>query len=460
MSAGPKHGKTMLSRGVDLLSLMILFGIMWGAGYLVPGYRGDAAVLAALGFLLLAGTLLSELVEVVGMPHLSGYLFAGIIAGPHVLHLVDHVSVKRLEPVNTLAIALIALAGGAELRIDALKRSLRSLIIALGLQTVLGFVLMAVVFALARPAFVANLPFSGVIGVSLLWGVLSITRSPSACLGVLSQTRASGPLARFSLAFVMASDVVVVVMLATAITLARPLLEPGVALSSSAFSSLGHEILGSVSLGTTLGLLLAAYLKVSGRQLLVVLIALGFGATEVLHYLNYEPLLTFLVAGFVVQNLSKQGERFLHAIEETGGVVYVVFFASAGAHLNVPLLRDFWPTALLLTGARAAITVGTARLSSVLAKDEPAVRKYGWGPLISQAGVALGIASIIATKFPAFGAGFRDLAIACVALNEMVGPVLFKLVLDRAKESQAPAPTLDESGDEKNDDPDAPAPSL
>jgi len=396
----------------------------------------------------------------VGMPHLSGYLFAGIIAGPHVLHLVDHVSVKRLEPVNTLAIALIALAGGAELRIDALKRSLRSLIIALGLQTVLGFVLMAVVFALARPAFVANLPFSGVIGVSLLWGVLSITRSPSACLGVLSQTRASGPLARFSLAFVMASDVVVVVMLATAITLARPLLEPGIALSSSAFSSLGHEILGSVSLGTTLGLVLAAYLKVSGRQLLVVLIALGFGATEVLHYLNYEPLLTFLVAGFVVQNLSKQGERFLHAIEETGGVVYVVFFASAGAHLNVPLLRDFWPTALLLTGARAAITVGTARLSSVLAKDEPAVRKYGWGPLISQAGVALGIASIIATKFPSFGAGFRDVAIACVALNEMVGPVLFKLVLDRAKESQAPAPTLDESGDEKNDDPDAPAPSL
>ncbi len=456
MSAGRKHGKTMLSRGVDLLSLMILFGIMWGAGYMVPAYRGEAAVLAALGFLLLAGTLLSELVEVVGMPHLSGYLFAGIIAGPHVLHLVEHDSVKRLEPVNTLAIALIALAGGAELRIDALKRSLRSLLFALGLQTFLGIGLMAVVFAIARPAFVAHLPFTGVLGVALLWGVVAITRSPSACLGVLSQTRASGPLARFSLAFVMASDVVVVVMLATAVTLARPLVEPGVALSFSAFSSLGHEILGSVSLGTTLGLVLAAYLKVSGRQLLVVLIALGFGATEVLHYLNYEPLLTFMVAGFVVQNLSKQGERFIHAIEETGGVVYVVFFASAGAHLNVPLLKDFWPTALLLTGARAAVTIGTARLSSALAKDEPAVKKYGWGPLISQAGVAIGIASVIAAKFPSFGAGFRDVAIACVALNEMVGPVLFKLTLDRAKESQAPAPTLDEAA---GDDPDAPAQS-
>jgi len=262
---------------------------------------------------------------------------------------------------------------------------------------------------------------------------------------VLSQTRASGPLARFSLGFVMASDVVVVVMLATAITVARPLLEPGSTFSFAAFSSLGHEILGSVSLGTTLGLVLAAYLKVSGRQLLVVLIALGFGATEVLHYLSYEPLLTFMVAGFVVQNLSKQGDRFLHAIEETGGVVYVVFFASAGAHLNVPLLKDFWPTALLLTGARAAVTIGVARLSSVIAKDEPAVKKYGWGPLISQAGVAIGIAAVIANKFPSFGQGFRDVAIACVALNEMIGPVLFKVALDRAKETKAPTPSLDDA---------------
>ena len=447
MSSAAKHGKTWVGRGMDLLSLLILFGIMWGATYVAPGYKGEAAVLGALGFLLLAGTLLSELVEVLGMPHLTGYLFAGIIAGPHVLHLVDHASVKRLEPVNTLAIALIALAGGAELRLDTLKRGLRGLVVALGLQTVLGVVLVGGVFALARPEFAANLPFAGLIGVSILWGVLAITRSPSALLGVLSQTRANGPLARFSLGFVMASDIVVVVMLATAITIARPLVEPGATFSTSAFQALGHEILGSVSLGTTLGLVLAAYLKVSGRQLLVVLIALGFGATEVLHYLNYEPLLTFMVAGFVVQNLSKQGERFLHAIEETGGVVYVVFFASAGAHLNVPLLKDFWPTALLLTCARAAVTIGTARLSSVLAKDEPAIKRYGWAPLISQAGVALGIASIIAHKFPSFGAGFRDIAIACVALNEMVGPVLFKLALDRAKESKAPTPSLDDVDD-------------
>ena len=37
--------------------------------------------------------------------------------------------------------------------------------------------------------------------------------------------------------------------------------------------------------------------------------------------------------------------------------------------------------------------------------------------------------------FPSFGASFRSLAIATVALNEMIGPILFKTALDTAGES-------------------------
>jgi Kef-type K+ transport system membrane component KefB len=433
----------LLGRLTDALSLSIVFGVLYFGVHLAPGDRGAADVIGSVGFLLLAGTLMSELVEVLGVPHLTGYLLAGILAGPHVLHLIDHGSVKRLEAVNTLAIALIALAGGAELRLDALKKGFRSLLVSTGLQTSAGMIIVGAVFFFARPsAIVKDMPTTAVLGVAILWGVMAITRSPSATLAVLSQTRAQGPLARYTLAFVMSSDVVVVVMLAAAITIARPLVDAGASLSFVAFRDLGHELLGSIAMGTTLGLVLAAYLKLVGRQLLVVLIALGYGATEVLHYVRFEPLLTFIVAGFVVQNLSKQGEKFLHAIEETGGVVYVLFFAGAGAHLNVPLLRDFWPIAVLLTGSRVVVTFVAGRAATRIAKDEPVLRTWGWAPLISQAGVALGIAQIVARQFPTFGPAFRDVAIACIALNELGGPVLFKFALDRAKESQAPAPTL------------------
>jgi hypothetical protein len=50
---------------------------------------------------------------------------------------------------------------------------------------------------------------------------------------------------------------------------------------------------------------------------------------------------------------------------------------------------------------------------------------------------------VVAKSFPTFGPGFGSLAIAAVAINEMIGPVLFKLALDRSGESSsAPRPSL------------------
>jgi Kef-type K+ transport system membrane component KefB len=304
----------------------------------------------------------------------------------------------------------------------------------------------AVFFAVHRFIdFTRDLPLTAVVAVALLWGVLAIARSPSAALGVLSQTHANGPLARYTLAFVMSSDVVVVIILAAAVTICRPLVDPSLPFSTQAFGVLGHEILGSVALGTTLGVVLAIYLRIIGRQLLVVLVALGFGATEVLSYLHYDALLTFMVAGFVVQNLSNQGEKLVHGVEQAGAVVYVVFFASAGAHLNVPLLRTLWPVALVLAGSRVAVTWVSARIACRAANDEPILRRWAWAPLVSQAGFAIGIAQIATREFPSFGKGFGDLAIATIAMNEMAGPILFKIALDRAGETRAPLPSLSDA---------------
>jgi Kef-type K+ transport system membrane component KefB len=433
--------------GVYAAGLAAVVGIMYATVWMTGGVRGPGTFVASVGFLLLAGTLTSRVIEILGVPHLTGYLVAGIIAGPHVLHLIDHASVTRLQPVNTLALALIAFAGGAEIKLETVRRSLKSLAIAMTLQSVAVLAAVGGVFYLVAPTlipFTRTLTPSGVLGVALLWGVLAVSRSPSATLAVLAETRARGPLTSFSLAFVMSSDVVVVLLLAAASAIARPLIDPSAHVSLVAFAALGHEILGSTALGTTLGLVLAAYLRLVGRQLLVVLVALGFGATETLRYLHFDPLLAFLVAGFVVQNLSAQGDKLLHAVEGTSAVVYVVFFATAGAHLDLALLGDLWQVSLLLAGSRALVTVLAARGASRLAGDPPLIRRWGWAPLISQAGLTLGLSAVIARDFPAFGAGFRALAIATVAINELVGPILFKRSLDGAKESKAPRSALAE----------------
>jgi Kef-type K+ transport system membrane component KefB len=434
------HGgapKGPLVRLVQAAVLAALVGLLFVTSRYFPAIHGRGATVASIGFLLLAGTLTSQLVEPIKLPHLTGYLVAGAVAGPYVLNLVEHDAVEDMAFINSLALALIALAGGAELRLEVLRKSLRSLSWAMTVQCVLGVAAMTLVFFVARPLipFARGMSAQMLLGVALLWGCISVSRSPSALLGILAQTRAQGPVATFSVAFVMLSDVVVAVLFAAGMVIARPLIEPSATLSLQEFRELGHEILGSVAIGTTLGLALAAYMRLIGTQLILVLLAMGFGAWEVIRYLSFDSLLTFLTAGFVVQNLSDQGEKFLHAIERTGGVVYVLFFATAGAHLNIPLLAELWPAALLLGVGRAIVTVASARLAARFAGDPPMVRRWGWSSLISQAGLTLGLVVLVERTFPSFGTSFRALGIAVVALNEMVGPVFFKLGLDRAGES-------------------------
>lgn len=415
----------------------MVFGLLYAAMQNSSELEAELGIVAAVGFLLLAGTLLSELLETIGLPHLTGYLLAGIIGGPYVLHLVDHETVDRLSPVNTLALTLIALAGGAELRLSTLREVARSVGVATLIQSGVGLIVMTATFMALSPfiPFASELAWAPLFGVALLWGVLAICRSPSACLGILAQTRAKGPVATFSLAFIMASDVVVVTMMACALMIAKPLVAGGGGVSLDDFNLLAHELVGSVAFGTTLGLLLIAYLRLVEKNLLLVLLVLGFGMTEFLRYVHIDPLLTFLTAGFVVQNMSAQGDKLLHSVENVGAVVFVVFFATAGAHLDIPLLRQMWPIALALCLTRALVTVAAARWSSRVVGDPEPIRRWGYSSMISQAGLTLGLGVVVARAFPSFGEGFHALVIATVAINELVGPVLFKVALDRSGET-------------------------
>ena len=169
-----------------------------------------------------------------------------------------------------------------------------------------------------------------------------------------------------------------------------------------------------------------------------VFLVLGFGLSELLHYLQFEPLLTFLTAGFLVQNLTNQGEKLLHAVEKTGSVVYVVFFATAGAHLDIPLLRALWPVALTLSGRSRALQWPDRRraLASRLANDPPVLRAWGWSSLVSQ---AYALARTVSRR------GARVLVVQTVAVERSGGAdPAFKFALERAGEaSKAAEPALE-----------------
>jgi trehalose 6-phosphate synthase len=54
------------------------------------------------------------------------------------------------------------------------------------------------------------------------------------------------------------------------------------------------------------------------------------------------------------------------------------------------------------------------------------VADHAWTGLISQAGITLGLAAVVAAEFPGWGQQLQLLLVGSIAINELVGPILFR----------------------------------
>jgi len=433
MSGGSRPSIERLVAGLAALAVVVLATLL-----LRRAGSDDAPVggpLFSLGFLVIAGAVLGTVASFVGLPRLTGYLVAGLLAGPQGTGFLDGDDVKALSLINALALALIALQAGAELTLSTLQRTWKSVLSSSFAQTVLVVPMMAgLFFALAgHMPFLVGVDTVTVAAVAFVWGVLSLTRSPAVTLAILAETKAKGPLAEHALGVVVVLDVMVLPLFAAAMAIGRGQIS-GQEFELAIFSHLAFELFGSVCAGTTFGLVVALLLRFVTRERVLMVVVVGYGVTALSTWLRYDTLLVFVVAGFVVMNLTRFGHDLVHTSERTSAGVMIVFFATAGAKLDLQALRELWPIALAFFVARALITVVSCRLGHRFANDPPVVRRLGFTPFVSQAGVTIGLATIVADALPGVGKALATLAIAVVGLNELAGPVIFTWGLKKAGE--------------------------
>ncbi len=406
----------------------------------------------ALGFLLVAGTIGGKVAAFFRLPQLTGYLAVGVISGPYVLALFEKDDVEDLKLINTLALALIALQAGAELTLPMLRRSLRSLMWASVGHAVIITLGMTALFALLSPymPFLDGLALPAVLAVGLLWGAMAVSKAPADTLAILGETGAKGPLAEHALGVVVLLDVVVLILFAVALMFAKAALNPEAALSLHVFADLGQELVVSVAAGTTFGLVIAAYFWAVGKEKLLFTVGAAYGITAFCAYFHYDTLLVFVVAGFVVMNLTKFGHDLVETTESAGAAVMVVFFATAGAQLNIGALKTYGFIALGLAFGRIGLTFLASRLGHRLAKDPPSVRKFAFTSFISQAGVTIGLGTIAANQLGEVGGEIAVLVIAVIGINEMIGPVAFKIGLAKGLKLENELDQIHELPDEQD----------
>lgn len=422
---------------VGALLLLHRFAVPPDAGF-------DPTGLLALGFVVLASYTIGELTMVVRLPHITGYLLAGVALGPSVAQLLPGAPppfdrgvlnpqvIEQLGLLDALAVALIALSAGGELRLETLRRGLKAIVsVLLGHFATVMVVMTLFVFAISGVVPAVALPGLGELGTpgALAFGVVvasvSFATSPAATLAILSESGAKGPMSRTVMSTVVLKDVVVVVTYTIASVLAAQVVGAGGA-GAGVVLSLAWHVLGSLALGAGLGGLIVLYMRFVRREVLLFLVGLVYVATYLAGALHLDPVLLFLAAGFTVANFSAHGEALIDSVQRLSMPVFVVFFTLAGARLHLEELAQLWPFAIALVLARAAAVFFGVRVGARLGGADESTRRYGWMGFLSQAGVAITLASKLGADLGATGQTLSTLLIAGVALNEIVGPVLLE----------------------------------
>lgn len=417
------------------LALIVTLGVVW----LVlsqhdPLTAGRSSALA-LGFALIAAALSGYLLERVGLPRVTGYLLFGMVCGPYMLNLITRPMARELQLINGLAVVLIAFIAGLEMNVVRMRPRLRAMLQLGGVSMLVLYVGLFSAFWLGW-SWIGIAPEATTLQKAAVVGVLTIvvaSFSPTVTIALIAESRASGPLSELTVAVVILADLALILFFTLVMQFVRYAF--GGTGEVGLFVSLSWEIFGSFAFGAAVGAAFALYLHYIGKEVAVALLGVcaliaGFGSQ-----LHLEPLLAALAAGLVVENIAAvRGDMLKEASERGALPVLVVFFAAAGASLQLDAVAAIGGVAVAVAAIRMALIWAGMKLGASYAGIQPPASDLVWMGMISQAGVTLGLTLIVAAEYPTWGTTVQTLTLALIALHQLAGPVLFRAALSRAGE--------------------------
>jgi Kef-type K+ transport system membrane component KefB len=399
------------------------------------GIQYEPNILAVIGLIIAASFLGSKIFQRIGVPQVVGFIIIGVILGPSFLNIVPLELSEELILVSQIALGLIGFDIGSHLLFGELRSLGRSILTILLFEAMGTFLLVSLgIYAIAQ-----SWP------TALIFGALASATAPAATVDVLAEYDAKGPLTTSLLAVVGMDDALALVLFSTAAAFAASLLSQSAPPSLLEILELPLvEIGGSVLVGVGLGLLLDRIMCRMQRQHDAMAISIGFvllgvGLSEVF---GFSLILTTMVLGMVVVNrCPDHGRHIRYTIEQAGPVIYVLFFTLVGARFQVKLLPAMGLMGLAYVLLRSAGKFAGAWLGGTVGGAQPAVRNNLGLGLLSQAGVAIGLALSSAGRFAAYGA--EGQALGALIINvitattfvvQIIGPISVKLAITRAGE--------------------------
>jgi len=375
----------------------------------------------------------------IGLPKVSGYVLVGIILSPSVTGIISYDFLKSSSVIIDFALAMIAFDLGGNLRWNNLKKNKTSILfITFGqgagafIFVMLGtFIFMKLLF----PLYTVN----DIFIFSIIFGALSLSTAPAAIMATIHEYRARGPLTSMLLAIVALDDAIGILVFVMTLAFIKFFVlasTPSISYFTEPFLSLTYSTL----LGVSVGLVLFSILKNKIEREAVIIITVAFFCISfgLARQFGLEPLFTTMVLGMTIANLFPDTKPFEYLEIDYEPIVLAVFFVLAGAHIDISLVIEYFPLAIVFVIFRLSGKWIGSFIGGILSSTPRDISKYiGYG-LAPQAGIAIGLALYL-QRMPAleqYSVIVINVIIAKTAINEIIGPYMLKVALKKTGEAR------------------------
>ena len=408
--------------------------------------------LLLLATILVAGVSLGMVATRLRLPSVTGQILGGFLLAQTGWALFDERAVEGLQPLTHFALALMGVTVGAHLNVRRLRNAGRRLFALMVAEAALT-PLIVVVCMLALSD--APLP------VAALLGAIAVSTAPATVVAIVRETRARGVFVKTLIAAVAINNTACIFLFEVVRGVTRAALGGGEGGElpagewAAAFGDSAMALGGALALGAATAVLVQGltYRMVRPDRLATVSAISILTTFGIAQWWDLSPLLACMALGAVQANLNPARDRLVDSVfANFEPTILCIFFTLAGLHLHFDQLALVGWVTLIFVAARAAAKLLAARVAMRVAGATERVRRSLGMALVPQAGVAIGLV-ILVQDDPAFAA-IRELFVAVVllgvTLNELIGPVMTRLALERAGEVGRDRPRLVDFLQEEN----------
>ena len=389
-------------------------------------------IIFSAGLLLIVGYIFGQLAERIKLPTITGYILAGVVIGSSGLKLIRHENMEILYILSEITLSFIAVIIGGEFSFYKLKLYGKKILILTLAQMFLTFFLVS--FGLLAIGFSNYIAF--------VLGAISAATAPAATVVIVEKLKARGKFVDYLYGIVALDDAGTVILFSIVFAISGSMMgDVQVNISHSVIHAF-KEIILSIVIGAVSGLIIhyVTIKKHNLNEIKIISLGIIFITTSIAISLHLSPLIANMALGMIIINMNKKNARILFSFEPMTPPLYAIFFAIAGAELNIAVFTD--PVILL-----AGLVYITLRfvgkyfgifVSGMALKVEKPIRKYLGLSLLPQAGVAIGLMLFVqaspivqqaSVEVQNEVAQMTNIILMSVFINEVIGPPLSRFAI-------------------------------